>query len=141
MNWRHRPPRSTLAVFRFLFAMSRFIFAFCSTPSILRGIWLAAPPWWQPVSASTLQQLPLSPAGVILLIPEDRGAHRQESKAYPPRSAVLNLCRPQCYSWTSKARPASKEATRGTFRSAIHPLPILLLAFGNNPDWSLRIGL
>src|SRR5882724_2884498 len=26
MNWRHRPPRSTPAVFRFLFVMSRFIF-------------------------------------------------------------------------------------------------------------------
>src|SRR6267142_6190698 len=124
MNWRHRPPRSTAAVFRFLFAMSisifRFLFAAVPSPRDL-----ALPP----IDGGNLSPHPhLSDClvlvlGVILLIPEDRGAHRQESKAYPARSAALRLHPPPCDSWTSKARPAGKEATCRTSRSSIYPLP------------------
>src|SRR5438876_3526846 len=110
MNWRHRPPRSTPAVFRFLFAMSISIFRILFVAVRFRRDLLRAPSWCQPVSAPTHERLPRTPVGVILLFSEDRGAYRQESKAYPARSAALRLRPPLCDSWTSKARrPANNE--------------------------------
>src|SRR5882672_7438143 len=133
MNWRHRPPRSTPKVFRFLFAMSIFIFRFLFGTVHPPRDWLSRPSFGTTCLSPAHERLPRAPVGVILLFPEDRGAHRQESKAYPARSAALGLRRPQCDSWTSKARPASKEATYGTFRSTIHPLPHPAPGFWQQP--------
>ena len=123
MNWRHRPPRSTPKVFRFLFAMSIFIFRFLFGTVHPPRDWLSRPSLVTTCLSPAHERLPRAPVGVILLFPEDSGAHRQVSKAYPARSAALGLRRPQCYSWTSKARPVGKEANCGTLRSTIHPLP------------------
>jgi len=85
--------------------------------------------------------LPLSPSRVILLVPEDRGAdHQESSKAHSRRNAALRHRGSPCHAGTSKAHAANKEATRGPPAPQSTHYPILLLAFGNNPDWSLRVG-
>src|SRR6267143_929771 len=67
-----------------------------------------------PASAILWEQLPLPPSRVILLVPEDRGAHRQESKAHSRGNAAFRHRGSPCHAWTSKAGAANEEATCGT---------------------------
>src|SRR6266849_103187 len=111
MNWRHRPPRSTAEVFRFLFAMSIFIFRFLFA-AVHSPPHLAFPPITRPTCLSPAhERLPRAPVGVILLFPEYRGAHRKESHAYPALSTDFGIRRHTSDSRTRRNRPARHEAT------------------------------
>jgi len=80
-------------------------------------------------------------AGVILLIPEDRGAHRQEAKLILSATLLSIIAVPRVTHGQAKpAQPTKKQPAGPPAPQSTH-YPILLLAFGNTPDWSLRIGL
>jgi len=64
------------------------------------------------------------------------------SKVHSVSNTSLRHRGSPCHAWTSKpAAPTRKGNPRDLPLPQSTHYPILLLAFGNNPDWSLRIGL
>src|SRR5713226_10410523 len=143
MNWRHRPPRSTPTVFRFLFAMSIFIFRFLFVRASCAGSWLLPPVPGGNLSPHTTYER--SSDCLVLLSGLSSYSRRtvvhfaRKAKLVLPATLLSVLAPRVIHGQAKPSQPTRKETVGPPAPQSTH-YPILLLAFGNNPDWSLRIG-
>src|SRR6266446_8694621 len=106
MNWRHRPPRSTPKVFRFLFG----------TVHPPRD-WLSRPSLVTTCLRTLTERLPRTPVGVILLFPEGPwcASPRKQSLSCPQRCSRSS---PSPMLLMDKQSPPSRQ------RSKLRDLPL-----------------
>src|SRR5262249_30662371 len=125
----HRPPRSGVpSIFRFLFAMSSTFFRF---------LFATRPP--APSTASTV--------GLHLFLCSARGILKNPEAAFMPQKIGVSLFAALLTVAASKGWQVSSRTGAQGRKSAPPPaasaapqskhFPILLLAFGSDPNWSL----
>ncbi len=125
MNWGHSPPRSSTSFFRFLFALSS-VFVFVAEP-------LAAT---RTLSAVLCRDCLPPPLRVSSLVPEVLLPKSRNAKSLLLASLVLLVGS----SSFAQSPTAPKKPPAGPPAPQSKHYPILLLALGNDPSWSLRIG-
>src|SRR5215469_18910278 len=100
--------------------------------------------WWPFLARDWLCRLPLSALGVILLLPGGALHQRSKLRQLLMLAMIIGSLFPAIASGQSKSAaplPAQKNSPVGPPAPQSKHHPTLLLAFGNSPNWSVRIGL